>query len=170
MPEKSKFTFVNDINEQDDFEKELEEELLELIETDKEKEERLKKARIAKRNRILKTIAFMTVLTGFLFIASMLWQADWGLQAIGDGLSLVFVLEFFLGWVLFVYNKNIFSPLIYGGKTFLGMFIGKRPKTDYYSYMKNIQDNQIPAYYYNAFFITSFFVLIPVIIIIIIVL
>ena len=73
----------------------------------------------------------MSVLTVVLFVFVMLWQDDWSLMAIGDGLWLVVVLEFFLGWVLFVYNKNIFSPLIFGFKTFGLMFIGKRTKTDY---------------------------------------
>ncbi len=85
-------------------------------------------------------------------------------MTIGDGLWLVFGIELFFGWTLFVYNHNIFSPVLYGVKSFVLMFVGKRPKTDYYTYMKDIQDNQIPSYFYYMFLVSAFIVFIPALI------
>ncbi len=168
MPDKSKFKFVNSINE--DFKLEVDEDFtpVEIELTPEEKRiQALKNMKIlmrTKRNKIFRTIGAMTSITGILFLLAMLWQDDWSLMAIGDGLWLVFVLEFFAGWTLLIYNQNIWSPFTYGMKSFVLMFLGKRPKTDYYTFMKNVQDNQISSFYYWIFFITSFIVLIPALI------
>jgi len=172
MSEKNKFNFVNDITKQNDIIDDVVQEEVE-IELSKEERDRqlfehLRFEKQKKRKRLLNMIIGMSVVTGILFIMAMLWQADWSLMAIGDGLWLVFALEFAFGWILFVYNHNIFSPLLYGFKSFGLMFVGKRPKTDYYSYMKNIQDNQIDAYFYIMFFVSSFIVFIPALIILLI--
>ena len=106
----------------------------------------------------------MTILTIVLLFLSMLWQGAWSLMAVNNGLWLVFVLEFFGGWTLFIYNLNIWSPLTYGTKSFILMFMGKRPKTDYYTFMKNVQDNSISPYYYIVIFISAFILLVPALI------
>jgi hypothetical protein len=67
---------------------------------------------------------------------------------------------------MFVWNLNILSPLIHGFKTFGLMLVGKRPKTDYYDYMKKIQEDPIPKYYIVTCFITSGILLIPLIILV----
>lgn len=174
MTDKNKFNFVNDITKENDIIEDVIQEEVEIELTQEEKDrlllEKLRLEKIRKRRRLRNMIIGMTALTGILFIFAMIWQADWSLMAIGDGLWLVFAIEFAFGWVLFVYNHNIFSPLIYGFKSFGLMFVGKRPKTDYYSYMKNIQDNQIEAYFFIMFFVSAFIVFIPAFIILLILL
>lgn len=168
MPDKKKFSFVNDINAPDVKEGKIDFKVEKIIETPEEKARREIEALIREKKlmkiRNTKIVIGMTILTGILFLLAMLWQDEWTLMAIGDGLWLVFALEFTFGWVMFVYNHNIFSPLLYGMKSFGLMFVGKRPKTDYYTYMKNIQDNQIESYFYWMFFISAFIVLIPALI------
>lgn len=172
MSNDNKFKFENENNDIFDMRnvKKEQEKPYEPILTDEELEIAAKKREIKEVQRRRNTIIGMVVLTVVLFALVMLWQADTALMAIGDALFLVALLEFFFGWVLFIYNKNILSPLIHGFSTFGRMFIGKRPKTDYYTYMKNIQENPIPSVYFKALFITAFIVFVPAIIIIIIVL
>jgi hypothetical protein len=167
MAEKNKFGFVNDITNEvveDTFDLRVKE----LDETPEQKAEReinaILRAKKQKRTRNIKITIGMTVLSGILFLFAMLWQDDWSLLAVGDGLWLVFALELCFGWVLFVYNHNIFSPVLYGVKSFTLMFVGKRPKTDYYTYMKNVQDNPIESYFYWMFFIAAFIIFIPALI------
>lgn len=155
MPEKSKFKFVNDQNDEMEFDQGLQESLSEDI----KKHPGIPKRRPARKH--IKSAIIMLIASIILFIGAILWQDDTSLMAICDALWLTFALEFFAAWVLLVYNKNIFSPVTYGAKSFVLMFVGKRPKTDYYSYMKNIQDNQIEAYYYIVIFISAFILLIP---------
>ncbi len=112
----------------------------------------------------IKSAIIMLIVSGFLLLFGLLWQDDYSLMAFGDALWLAFAIEFFAGWILLVYNNNIFSPLLYGAKSFVLMFLGKRPKTDYYSYLKNVQDSTISSYYYIVIFISAFTLLVPALI------
>lgn len=103
-----------------------------------------------------------------LFVLAIIWQDDTSLLAIGDALWLVLILEFFVGWVMFVYNKNIFSPLVHSTKSLFLMFAGKKPKFDYYEYMKNIEENPIPNYLYHIVFIWTLILFIPTFILLLI--
>lgn len=118
-----------------------------------------------RQKRQLKTYAIgflvMFVITVLLFILAIIWQDNISLLAIGDALWLVLILEFFFAWVMFTYNKNIFSPLVHSTKSFFLMFAGKKPRFDYYEYMKNIEDNPIPSYLYNIVFLWTLILLIP---------
>jgi hypothetical protein len=111
--------------------------------------------------RYLTGFSIMFVISAILFILALIWQDDTSLQAIGDALWLVLILEFFVGWVMFVYNKNIFSPLVHSTKSLFLMFAGKKPKFDYYNYMKNIEENPIPNYIYSIVFLWTLILLIP---------
>lgn len=133
-------------------------------------EERKKIARKKKVRYVLKVILIMFIVSVLLFGFGLLWQGEVTLMTIGDALWLVFALLFAFGWMLFVYNRNIFSPLIHGTKTFVLMFVGKRPKKDYFNYMKSIEENPIPGKYVLIFFISAGVVLIPAIIIMMILL
>jgi len=111
--------------------------------------------------RYLIGFSIMFVISAILFILALIWQDDTSLLAIGDALWLVLILEFFVGWVMFVYNKNIFSPLVHSTKSLFLMFAGKKPKFDYYNYMKNIEENPIPSYLYSIVFLWTLILLIP---------
>lgn len=158
MPNKGKFKFVND--QESDIKVDSE---LVTNNTDVEsKTSNIKEKRVI--NRHVKSAIIMFVISLLLFAFGIFWQDDYSLMAIGDALWLVFVIELFAGWILLVYNQNIFSPLLYGAKTFIFMFLGKRPKVDYYTYMRNVQQNYIEPYYYIVAFISAFIVLIPALI------
>lgn len=128
----------------------------------------IEKKKIRKRNLILTLIMFVVtvILVGF----GLLWQDEYTLMAFGDALWLTFAIEFAIGWSLFVYNLNIFSPIVFATQTLFRMFVGKRPKSDYYTYMKSIEENPVPKYVYVFVFISAMIVLIPAIIIMIILL
>ena len=121
-----------------------------------------------KRKRHIVAIIIMLVSSLILFGFSLMWQASYNLMAICNGLWLVFAIEFTVGWFMFVSNKNLFSPLIHGIKTFGLMLVGKKPKFDYYSYTKHIEDNPIPAFYYIVVFVSAAIILIPAVILMII--
>jgi len=136
----------------------------ELSETEKE----LKRKK-AFRKRVFKAATLMFFVSTFLVLFGLFWQDDTSLMAIGDALWLAFAIELGIGWILFVYNHNIFSPLFHGVKTLGLMFVGKRPKDDYYTYMKNIEENPIPKFYYITVLTSAFILLIPALIILFIV-
>lgn len=126
------------------------------------------KARIARKKfvkRVIKASVFMLFISAVLVGLGLHWQDKMTLMAIGDALWLAFAIEFGVGWIMFVYNHNIFSPLIHGVKTLGLMFVGKRPKQDYYDYMKSIQDDPIPKFYYVVVLSSALSLLIPALII-----
>lgn len=129
---------------------------------DKENQEDYDKRKRKKAiKKHLTSAGIMIVLSGFLFGIGLLWQNDTSLLAITDALWLVVVLEFFIGWTMFVYNMNIFSSIIFSTKSFFLMLVGKKPKLDYYSYTKKIEDDPVPSYYYKVLFLSTFILLIP---------
>lgn len=134
-------------------------------------ENAIKKAK--KRNldnffRYIKGFSISFSISAIIFFFGLFWQDDSSLMAIGDSLWLTFTLVFFAGWIMYVYNKNIFSPLIFGVKSFILMFFGTRPKDDYYNFMKKIENKQILPFYFVITFITALIIFIPAIITLII--
>ncbi len=149
--EKKDYLLEDDTN--DDTEEKVEETLTE--------EEKIKKAKKVKQRRIIITILVLLVLTIILFGGALLWQMRFDLMGFANALSLTFLMLFFIAWIMFVYNKNILSPLIHGFKVFGLMIVGKRSKESYYDYSVRISENPIPKYIYLSTFICSFIVFIP---------
>jgi hypothetical protein len=84
------------------------------------------------------------------------WQNDTSLLAFADGIWFVFALQLTLAWSIFVYNMNIFTPLVHGVKTFFLIFVGRKPKEDFYTYYSKIKDNPISySYIWIAFLLTG---------------
>ncbi|MFA7417057.1 MAG: hypothetical protein WCZ19_00805 [Acholeplasma sp.] len=156
---KDDFKFINEPTEEFFIEEKV---VLDKVEKEVTKEA-LEKEKRAKRKRIIKkyTTAFIVTFTisAVLFVFGLSWQDDFSsLMAIGDALWLVFALWLTVAWVVLVYNQNLFSPLLHGTKTFLLMFVGKKPKEDYYTYMKKIEENPIPKFIIIVSWITTLFV------------
>lgn len=155
--EKDKFQFVNDEPEsfllEDD----------ETAENNSQKNEQIliEKSKKKRKKRIWISAIVMLILSLILFGFGLFWQDAYDLMAICDSLWLTFAIEFTIGWVLFVYNKNIFSPLIHGVKTFGLMLVGKRPKQNFYDYTKYVEENPIPSFYFIVVFISAAIILIP---------
>lgn len=126
------------------------------------------KQKLKKRKRNIIGCVVMLVISAILFGLGLLWQDAYDTLAICNALWLAFAIEITMGWVLFVYNKNIFSPFIHAMKTFGLMIVGKRPKEDYYTYSKHIEENQIPAFYYVIIFIFAAIIFVPALILMII--
>jgi hypothetical protein len=168
MASDDRFTFVNDTRSEIGLEKDkLEEHTI----AKEEAEEILKRDRKYTRNRVIRASIFMFVVSSLLVLFGLIWMDEFDtLIAWTDALWLAFVLEFFVGWILLIYNMNIMSPLIYGFKSFFLMFVGKRPSVDYYHYMQDIYDNPIPSFYYKVLFASAFILLIPALITLFIVL
>jgi hypothetical protein len=96
---------------------------------------------------------FLLVMMAFI----LWWQDDISLLAFADGIWFVFAGQLMLSWSIFVYNMNIFTPLVHGVKTFFLMFVGQKPKEDYFTIYTKIKENQIPsAYIWMAFTFTLF--------------
>jgi hypothetical protein len=105
--------------------------------------------------RIIKTIVIIVIIDALLIGFGLFWQNDTSLMAIGDALWLAFALQFFVAWMMFVYNQNVLSFVIYGSITFLRMLVGKRPKQDYFTYMQMVEERPIPKYVYIPVFLSS---------------
>jgi hypothetical protein len=80
----------------------------------------------------------------------------------------VAVLQFFIGWIMFMNNLRIFAPLTYGVKSFAKMLIGRKMDDDYYTYVKSREEHTIPKYYYRICFIAALITAIPATILLII--
>lgn len=103
---------------------------------------------------------------GIMFVFSLWWQDAYTLKAMADGIWLVVALQLTLSWSLFVYNKNIFTPLVHGLKTFFLIFIGKKPKEDYYTAYTKVIDNQIPSkFIWVSFTLTLIVVIVGVVLV-----
>lgn len=102
-----------------------------------------------KKERQKQSITFL-IFNCFLLLVTMIfalwWQNRYDLKAFADGIWLVFAVQLTMTWGFFVYNRNIFTPLIHGGKTFLLLFVGKKPKDDFYTAYTKVQENQVPNY------------------------
>ncbi|MEF3693637.1 MAG: hypothetical protein V3569_05635 [Acholeplasmataceae bacterium] len=153
----TKFKFVenkaNDFLIEDQPEPDFKEEVKKEIENEKTRKKR-------KRKLYLVTALVMMGINILLVGFGLLWQWEISLMAFGDALWLAFAIELTVAWVMFVYNHNILSPFIHGVKTFGLMIVGKRPKLDYYHYMKKVEDDQIPKFYYIVVFLSTLFLLI----------
>jgi hypothetical protein len=96
---------------------------------------------------------FNLIILFLVFGFSIWWQGSATLKAFADGIWLVFSIQLTMAWSFFVYNKNIFTPLIHGSKTFILLFLGRKPKEDYYTAYMKVQDNPIPKYVVTISFI-----------------
>lgn len=140
--------------------------ILEEIQTEnpKEKLTALQKEKKQLRKNIKITAIAMFIISLLLIGFGLIWQRRYDLWAISNALWLAFAFEFFVGWIFFIYNKNIISPLIHGFKVFGLMLIGRRTKESYYEYMIRIQENPIPKYIYYTIYIFALLLLIPAVI------
>lgn len=119
------------------------------------------------RKRIIKfsLIVFIDLLTSGLLVGfGLLWQNKTNLLAICNAFWLAFAVKFTFAWVILMYNMTILSPIIHGTKTFFLLFVGKKPKKDYYSYIQDIKEKPIPKSIYIYTFISALILLIPAIV------
>lgn len=98
------------------------------------------------RKQMFTFFVFNGILLILVLAFSLWWQNQFDLKAFADGIWLVFAIQLTMTWGFFVYNRNIFTPLLHGGKTFLLLFVGKKPKDDYYTAYTKVQENQVPSY------------------------
>ena len=159
---KNGFKFVN-TEEKNDFL--IEESEQNEVKTELKDNEQKEKKKKSLKTRVIRASILMFIVSALIFGFGLFWQNEVSLMAIGDALWLAFAIEFGVGWIMFVYNHNIFSPLIHGFKTLGLMFVGKRPKQDYYTYCKSIEEAPIPSFYYIVVFTSAFILLIPALII-----
>jgi magnesium-transporting ATPase (P-type) len=103
----------------------------------------------------------INVLAIFLLMAFTLWwQNDLSFLAFADGIWFVFAFQLTMAWSLFVYNQNIFTPLVHGVKTFFLLFLGRKPKEDYFHYYSKIKDNPIATPYIVVTFLLTLVILV----------
>lgn len=119
-----------------------------------------KKQKLETRKQAITFLVFNGVLLLLVMAFSLWWQGKFNLKAFADGIWLVFAIQLTMTWGFFVYNRNIFTPLLHGGKTFLMLFVGKKPKDDYYTAYTKVQENQVPNY---VIWISSIYTLIIII-------
>ena len=165
--DKEKFTFANDI--ESDIENQPEVAASEQIpESEQSKFENISKQEYARRLTITKTILILVVVSAVVFAFILFWQNDTSLMAICNALWFVVVIQFFIGWILFMNNMNIFTPLIYGVKSYGLMLVGKKLNDDYYTYAKTREENPIPKYYLQICFFASLITAVPAVILLLI--
>lgn len=123
-----------------------------LTKKEQEKRELEKAERIRIRNSILIT-ALANVIGSFIIILiGLLWQKSFDLMAWSNAFLLSSISIFFIGWIMFIHNKNIISVFTHSFKTFGLMLVGKKPAKSYYEVKTAIEENPIP----NRYFIVSF--------------
>ncbi len=132
-------------------------------------EELKRREKIKKIKKYVFTGLIMSSISATIISLSLIWMWRFNLMAWTDAFCFATLLIFFAGWIMFIYNGNILSPLIHGIKSFGLFVVGKRPKLDYYHYMKKVQDEQIPKFYYRVCFITALILAIPSLILLLIV-
>jgi hypothetical protein len=105
-------------------------------------------------------LIFLGLMMGFI----LWWQDDTSFVAFADGIWFIFALQLTLSWSIFVYNMNIFTPLVHGVKTFFLLFLGRKPKEDYFTYYSKIKDHPIPlSYIWIAFGFTAVVLIVGII-------
>lgn len=124
-------------------------------------EERKRKARKKLAKKLLISNLLMILLSGAIIGFSLLWQAKYDLKAIHNALFLAGLIELWIAWMMFMYNKTIFAPLFHGLKTLGLMFVGKRPKDDYYTYTQKIKQSPINKFYLLLFLIWGLLLIVP---------
>ena len=118
------------------------------------------KIQSSKHYRTTKQLLVFSVFNFLFLVLTMVfilwWQNDTSLIAFADGIWFVFALQLTLSWSIFVYNMNIFTPLVHGVKTFFLIFVGRKPKEDFFTYYSKIKDNPIAyGYIWIAFGFTA---------------
>lgn len=93
---------------------------------------------------ILKKLAVIVVLSALLVAFALFWQQRTDFLAVTNAFYFAAFLFFSFGFMIFAANHNIFSPFVYGMKTFGLMLIGRRPKLKYYDYYQDIKNNPLP--------------------------
>lgn len=107
---------------------------------------------------------------GFFLLLGLIWQDSYTLMAWTNALWLAFVMVFFIGWIMFIYNQNIISSFVHSVKTFGLMIVGRKPEKSYYEVKVEVDENQIPKAYFFLSFASAILFLVPAIITLIIVL
>lgn len=98
------------------------------------------------------------IYTGIFILIGMIWQKGSGRREIlqwANSFTLATIMVFFVGWIMFIYNKNILSLFVHSVKTFGLMIVGKRPAKSYYEVKTEIEDNPIPKIYMRITFLFS---------------
>lgn len=125
----------------------------------------LKKAeRKKKLKTILITILINVIISIVFLVIGLHWQNAYTIEAWANASLLSFIFILFIGWIMFIYNKNIISIFTHGFKVFGLMIVGKRPKKSYYEVKVQVEENQIPKRYMVVSFIYSAILLVITII------
>lgn len=157
---KDKFKFVNkkqDEQPKEDFllEDDQEEDKEQSVQREELIEKRYKKFRQSRLFKIMVIIIIDILLTALFFGIGLLWQKKINYLSICNAFWVAFAIKLTYSWGMWVYNLNILSPIIHGTKTFFLMFVGKKPKEDYYTYTQKIKEHPIPKVYYILSFISA---------------
>lgn len=100
----------------------------------------------AQRRRI-RILSINSLASSFILVFfALLWQQSYDLLAFCNAFYFSGFILFFIGWIILMTNMNIFSPVIYGLKTFFLMFAAKKPKMDYYEFVEERKENPIPKH------------------------
>lgn len=101
-------------------------------------------------NSFKKKIIIFIIMLGISLLLvglGLLWQLSFSFLAIINALYFSGFILFSFGFMIFAANANVFSPLVYGTKTFFLMIFGKKQKGSYFDYVTNISENPISKLY-----------------------
>ncbi|MDD3171109.1 MAG: hypothetical protein PHO86_02190 [Bacilli bacterium] len=116
-----------------------------------------KNNRRTKIKLIFLIIVTSLILSFLLVYFALNWQQSYTKLAYCNAFYFSGFILFFIGWMILMANKNIMAPLTYGLKSFFLMFSTKKPKLDYYNYLKEREKHLFPKY----IMLTPFFASIP---------
>lgn len=102
-----------------------------------------------KKNNLKKILLIvgLILLSNVLLVGfGLLWQWKFDILSITNAFYLSAVILFSFGFIVYASNNNVFSPLVYGTKSFFLMFAGKKPKLSYHDYVQDIKENPASGY------------------------
>lgn len=105
---------------------------------------KLESKKNAKVKKVILLFLLMFFISAILVGFALMWQWRVDFLAITNAFYFSGILLLSFGFLIYAANNNVFSPLVYGTKTFFLMFAGKKPKLGYYEYVEDIKENPLP--------------------------
>lgn len=159
MKNKFEFQKTDKISEENKIEKKDDSQEMTKKQKDNQKDQR--KENIKKFSAI---ILIHVLGASFVVGIGLIWQDSYDIMAWANAFLLSFIMIFFVGWIMFIHNKNILSVVTHSFRTFGLMIVGKRPAKSYYEVKTEIEDHPIPNIYLIITFLFSLVLLIVTII------
>jgi len=83
------------------------------------------------------TFGVLLLINVIVFLVVLVFKGKISMLYIIDALTISTAINFAVGWFMYIYNKNLFSSVTYGFKTFFNSLRGNKNSEDYFEYTRN---------------------------------